>query len=71
MREVRGLTDEGITINTFLLGNDFDTGFFGEDKFMRQLLAINKGRLFHPQPDSLTQYVLVDYVLGKRRLLEL
>ncbi len=71
LREVRACTDEGIIINTFMLGSDFDTGFFGEDVFMEKMLKTNRGRLFHPQPDSLTQYVLHDYVSNKRRLIDI
>lgn len=71
LREVRALTEEGIVINTFALGSDFDSGFFGEDVFIKRMLGINRGRLFYPEPDSLTKYVLVDYVANKRRLVEI
>ncbi|VAX21074.1 hypothetical protein MNBD_NITROSPINAE02-492 [hydrothermal vent metagenome] len=70
LREVRALTDDKITINTFLLGSDWDTGYFGEAEFIQRMLNINRGRLFHPAPDSLTQYVLTDYVANKKKLID-
>lgn len=71
LKEVRACTDVGIKINVFLLGSDFDTGFFGEDGFVMRMMKICHGRLFHPQPDSLTQYVLYDYVTSKKKLIEI
>ncbi len=70
LREVRACKDEAITLNAFLLGSDFDTGFYGEDDFIDRMMKIGKGRLFHPQPDSLTEYVLVDYINNKRKIVE-
>ncbi|MGK7345832.1 MAG: VWA domain-containing protein [Candidatus Nitrospinota bacterium M3_3B_026] len=71
LREVRAATEAGIAITTFALGSDFDTGYFGEGEFLKKMLKINRGRLFHPAPDSLTQYVLHDYVSNRRGLVEL
>ncbi|HEB72931.1 MAG TPA: hypothetical protein ENI77_09970 [Nitrospirae bacterium] len=70
LREVRACKDEAITLNAFLLGSDFDTGFYGEDDFIDRMMKIGKGRLFHPQPGSLTEYVLVDYINNKRKIVE-
>lgn len=70
LKEVRACADEGININVFLLGSDFDTGFYGEDAFIMRMMKACKGRLFHPEPDSLTKYVLIDYVTNKRRMIE-
>ncbi len=70
LREVRALTDDGVTINTFLMGADWDTGLFGEAEFIQRMLHINRGRLFHPEPNSLTQYVLTDYVANKKKLID-
>jgi len=70
LREVRACADEGIALNAFLLGSDFDTGFYGEDEFVSRMMRIAKGKLFHPQPGSLTEYVLVDYINNKRKIVE-
>ena len=71
LREARACSEAGVVINTFMLGSDYDTGYYGEAGFMDRMLRINKGRLFHPQPESLTQYVLIDYVANKRKLIEI
>ncbi len=70
LRETRACADDGVTINTFLLGSDFDTGYYGEGQFIERMMKISGGRLFHPEPDSLTKYVLRDYVSGKRKLID-
>jgi uncharacterized protein with von Willebrand factor type A (vWA) domain len=35
--------------------------------FVEQMARINRGRAFFSSPDRLGEYVLVDYVRGKRR----
>src|SRR5579871_850462 len=54
LREVRAVTDDNITINTFMMGNEYDTGYFGEGEFLEKMHRINKGRLIYPAPDKLT-----------------
>ena len=71
LSEVSACTEAGVTINTFLLGSDFDTGYFGEGDFIKRLVKINRGRLFQPEPDSLTRYVLTDYVANKKKMFEI
>ncbi len=71
MREVKMVTDENITINTFMMGNEYDTGYFGEGEFLERMHEINKGRLIYPAPDKLTQYVLKDYLDGKKKIIQI
>ena len=71
MSEGRPVTDENITINTFMMGNDFDTNYWGEGDFMEKMHRINKGRLIYPAPDKLTQFVLKDYLDQKNKIIQI
>lgn len=71
LREVRACTDAGITINTFMMTSEWEFDYHGERSFVDQMVKINGGRLFYPSPDSLTQYVLVDYLKERKKLFEL
>ena len=71
LREVRAVTDENITINTFMMGNEYDTGYFGEGDFLEKMHRVNKGRLIFPAPEKLTQYVLKDYLDRKNKLIQI
>ena len=62
VREVRNCTRQGIVINTFMLENN---RFLSA--FVTQMARVNKGRVFFTSPDSLGQYLLVDYISNKRR----
>ncbi|MEZ5412508.1 MAG: hypothetical protein R2761_31020 [Acidimicrobiales bacterium] len=64
MAEVMRCTRAGITINTFML--DPDSGLRG---FIERLTALNKGRAFFTSPENLGDYVLVDFIEHKRKLL--
>jgi uncharacterized protein with von Willebrand factor type A (vWA) domain len=61
--EVTRCTREGITINTFMLEDSP-----GLMHFVNQMTQINKGRAFYATPDRLGEYILVDYVNQKQRL---
>ncbi|MCY3821257.1 MAG: VWA domain-containing protein [Gammaproteobacteria bacterium] len=61
---VRRCTRKGIAINTFML----DSSYYLKE-FMDQIARINGGRVFYTTPERLGEYVLVDYVEGKRRKL--
>ncbi|MFZ9843323.1 MAG: vWA domain-containing protein [Ilumatobacteraceae bacterium] len=63
LREVLRCTREDIRINTFML--DADGGLRG---FVEQLTQINKGRAFFTTPETLGEYVLVDFLEHKRSL---
>lgn len=71
LREVRACTDAGITINTFMLTSDWEFDYHGEREFVEKMVAINGGRMFYPSPDSLTKYVLVDYIHHKKQMFAL
>jgi uncharacterized protein with von Willebrand factor type A (vWA) domain len=63
LREVVRCTKEQIRINTFALGADGSLRHFVE-----QLTQINRGRAFFTTPENLGDYVLVDFMQGKREL---
>jgi uncharacterized protein with von Willebrand factor type A (vWA) domain len=61
--EVQRCTREGITINTFML---YDDSWM--IAFVNQLAEINHGRTFYADKDNLGEYLLVDYLNSKRKL---
>jgi uncharacterized protein with von Willebrand factor type A (vWA) domain len=63
LREVVRCTKEQIRINTFGLGADGSLR-----AFIEQLTQINRGRAFFTTPEHLGDYVLVDFMEGKRAL---
>lgn len=63
LREVVRCTRAEIRINTFML--DADVGLRG---FIQRLTKINRGRAFFTSPDTLGDYVLVDFLEHKRQL---
>ncbi|MBM4415034.1 MAG: VWA domain-containing protein [Chloroflexi bacterium] len=62
LKEVKRCTQEGITINTFML----DRNYYLKE-FVNQLAKINGGRVFYTTPDKLGEYILLDYVQHKRK----
>jgi len=62
MREVRACTSQEIVINTFMFD---DSPFF--TSFVNQMAKLNKGRVFFASPDSLGEYLLMDYLTKKHR----
>ena len=63
LREVLRCTKEDIRINTFGLGADGSLR-----AFIEQMTQINRGRAFFTTPENLGDYVLVDFMEGKRTL---
>jgi uncharacterized protein with von Willebrand factor type A (vWA) domain len=63
LREVVRCTREGIRINTFMLD---PTGHLRS--FVEQLTRLNQGRAFFTTPETLGDYVLVDFIEQKREL---
>ena len=57
-------TRQAIKINTFMLER---SSYLVE--FVEQMTRINRGRVFYTSPDKLGEYVLVDYLTSRRRLL--
>jgi uncharacterized protein with von Willebrand factor type A (vWA) domain len=63
LREVVRCTREGIRINTFMLD---PTGHLRT--FVEKLTRLNRGRAFFTTPETLGDYVLVDFIEQKREL---
>src|SRR6187431_406000 len=63
LREVVRCTKEQIRVNTFGLGADGSLR-----AFIEQMTKINRGRAFFTTPENLGDYVLVDFMEGKRAL---
>jgi uncharacterized protein with von Willebrand factor type A (vWA) domain len=61
LREVRRCTQEGIIINTFML----ERSHYLAD-FVNQMTRINGGRAFFATPESLGDYIVVDYVKNRQ-----
>jgi uncharacterized protein with von Willebrand factor type A (vWA) domain len=61
LNEVARCTREGIRINTFMLDA---TGYLKE--FVEKLTKLNRGRAFFTTPETLGDYVLVDFIEQKR-----
>jgi uncharacterized protein with von Willebrand factor type A (vWA) domain len=64
LREVQRCTRDDIVINTFML----ERSHYLAD-FVNQMTRINRGRVFFATPERLGDYVLVDYVEGRRKAL--
>ena len=63
LREVVRCTRDGIRINTFMLdANNYLRSF------IEQLSSINRGRAFFTTPETLGDYVLVDFLENKRQV---
>jgi uncharacterized protein with von Willebrand factor type A (vWA) domain len=63
LREVVRCTREGIRINTFMLD---PTGHLRS--FVEKLTQLNRGRAFFTTPETLGDYVLVDFIEQKREM---
>ncbi len=63
LREVARCTREGIRINTFML----DANSYLKS-FVEKLTQMNRGRAFFTTPETLGDYVLVDFIEQKRAL---
>jgi uncharacterized protein with von Willebrand factor type A (vWA) domain len=64
LREVVRCTNDGIRINTFML--DPTPHLRG---FVEKLTELNRGRAFFTTPDTLGDYVLVDFLEQRRSML--
>ena len=63
LKEVQRCTRERIVVNTFMLEESY-----GLRAFVEQMTRLNRGRAFFVTPDRLGEYILVDYVRQKRRV---
>lgn len=64
LREVVRCTRDGITINTFMMERE---RYFSE--FVRTMAKVNSGRAFYASPNKLGEYILLDYVRNKRKVI--
>lgn len=62
LKEVKRCTRQGVTINTFMLGQDTYMA-----RFVTDLTKINRGRAFFTAPDNIGDYILVDYLAHRRK----
>ncbi len=62
LREVLRCTREGITINTFMLERSRALA-----EFVAEMTRLNRGRAFYASPETLGEYVLVDFVTRRTR----
>jgi len=62
--EVSRCTKDGIRINTFML--DADRGL---QRFVERMTELNRGRAFFTTPQTLGDFVLVDFIEQKRQML--
>ena len=62
LREVARCTRDGIRINTFMLDA---TSYL--KAFVERLTQMNRGRAFFTTPETLGDYVLVDFIEQKRQ----
>jgi len=63
LTEVMRATREGIRINTFMLDATAHL-----QHFIERLTELNKGRAFFTTPETLGDYVLVDFLESRRNL---
>ncbi len=63
LREVVRCTKDGITINTFMMERDRYL-----TDFVAMMARINRGRAFYATPSRLGEYILLDYVNNKRKV---
>jgi uncharacterized protein with von Willebrand factor type A (vWA) domain len=62
LKEVKRCTQEGVTINTFML----ESNHYLMD-FVDKMTRINKGRAFYTNSGQLGKYVMVDYLRNRRK----
>ena len=61
LREVQRCTKAGIRINTFML----EENYYLRD-FVERMMHMNRGRAFFTTPETLGDYVLVDFMEQRR-----
>ncbi len=62
MKQVRRITRQGVTINTFML--DDAPELVG---FVERMTQVNRGRAFFTTPEALGSFLMVDYLRGSRK----
>jgi uncharacterized protein with von Willebrand factor type A (vWA) domain len=64
IKEVEQATKENIRINIFMIEDNPQV-----QKFVEEVVRINKGRAFFTTPENLGKYVLLDFVSRRRKLI--
>lgn len=64
MKEVEKITKNKITLNVFMIE---DNPYV--EKFVEDIVRVNRGRTFFTTPETLSRYVLMDFILRKRKLI--
>lgn len=64
IKEVEEATKENIKINIFMIEDNPQV-----QKFVEEVVRINKGRAFFTTPENLGKYVLLDFVSRRRKLI--
>ena len=62
MKQVRRITQQGVTINTFML--DDSPELVG---FVDRMTQVNRGRALYTSPEKLGSFLMVDYLDGRRK----
>jgi len=62
LKQVRRVTRQGVTINTFML--DDAPELVG---FVERMTELNRGRAFFTSPEKLGSFLMVDYLRGRRK----
>ena len=62
LKEVKRCTQDGISINTFML----EANYYLMD-FIDRVTRVNKGRAFYSSPNQLGEYVMVDYLRSRKK----
>jgi uncharacterized protein with von Willebrand factor type A (vWA) domain len=62
LREVRRCQRDGILLNVFMLWDDPYL-----KHFVNQMATVNRGRAFYTSPDTLGEYLLIDYLNNKQK----
>ena len=62
LKEVKRCTQDGITINTFML----EANYYLMD-FIDRVTRVNNGRAFYSSPNQLGEYVMVDYLRSRKK----
>jgi uncharacterized protein with von Willebrand factor type A (vWA) domain len=62
LKEVRRVTAQGITINTFMLDSSPELV-----SFVARMTQINRGRVFYSSPAQLGSYLMVDYLTHRKQ----
>lgn len=65
LEEVNRCKKKGIIINTFMLASDY-----GLVSFVQKITQMCRGKAYFTTPDTLGQYLLMDYMQGKSRLIQ-